>query len=50
MCGEIPTSIMMAAMRRLGRDSIEIVQLGSDYHHDMNPDDVIGYPAAAAWQ
>ncbi len=50
MCGEIPTAVLMATLRALGRDSIEIVALGTDYHYSMNPEDVIGYPAAAAWQ
>jgi len=50
ICGEVPTAIMMATLRALGRDSIEIVASGSDYHHSMNADSVIGYPAAAAWQ
>ena len=50
MCGEIPTAIMMATLRALGRDSIEIIASGTDYHYSMDPEDVIGYPAAAAWQ
>lgn len=50
MCGEIPTAIMMATLRALGRDSMEIIAHGSDFHHSNNPESVIGYPAAAAWQ
>jgi hypothetical protein len=50
MCGEIPTAVMMATLRALGRDSMEIVAAGNNYHHSMDPEDVIGYPAAAAWQ
>jgi MEMO1 family protein len=50
ICGEIPTAIMMAALRVLGRDSMEIVALGNNYHHSGDPDDVVGYPAAAAWE
>jgi len=50
ICGEIPTAIMMATLRALGRDSLEIVATGTSYKHLMDPEDVIGYPAAAAWQ
>jgi AmmeMemoRadiSam system protein B len=50
ICGEIPTAIMMATLRALGRDSMEIVSLGTNYHHSGDDTDVVGYPAAAAWQ
>jgi AmmeMemoRadiSam system protein B len=50
ICGEIPTAILMATLRAMGRESLEIVANGNDFHHSMNPDSVIGYPAAAAWQ
>jgi AmmeMemoRadiSam system protein B len=50
ICGEIPTAIMMATLRALGRDSIEIVARGNNYHSSEDPDDVVGYPAAAAWE
>jgi MEMO1 family protein len=50
ICGEIPTAIMMATLRTMGRDSMEIIARGSDFHHSNNPESVIGYPAAAAWQ
>jgi hypothetical protein len=50
ICGEIPTAIMMAALRSLGRDSIDIIARGSNYHRSGDPDDVVGYPAAAAWK
>jgi AmmeMemoRadiSam system protein B len=50
ICGEIPTAIMMATLRALGRDSMEIVARGNNYHNSEDPDDVVGYPAAAAWQ
>ena len=50
ICGEIPTAILMAALRALGRDSIEVIGRGSSYLHNGDEDDVIGYPAAAAWR
>jgi MEMO1 family protein len=50
MCGEIPTAIMMAALRALGRNSIEILARGSNYHQSGDAEDVVGYPAAAAWR
>ncbi|HTE53536.1 MAG TPA: AmmeMemoRadiSam system protein B [Kofleriaceae bacterium] len=50
MCGEIPTAIMMATLRALGRDSIDVIGRGSSYEQLGDPDDVVGYPAAAAWE
>lgn len=50
ICGEIPTAILMATLRALGRDSIDVIGRGSSYFHDENADDVVGYPAAAAWR
>jgi MEMO1 family protein len=50
ICGEIPTAIMMATLRALGRDSMEIVALGDNFHSSGDDTDVIGYPAAAAWE
>lgn len=50
ICGEIPTAIMMAALRALGRDAIETVALGNNFHRTDDASDVVGYPAAAAWQ
>lgn len=50
MCGEIPTAIMMATLRALGRESMEIVSRGNNFHSSEDPNDVVGYPAAAAWE
>jgi hypothetical protein len=50
ICGEIPTAIMMATLRALGRDSMEIVARGNNYHNTGDDTDVVGYPAAAAWE
>ncbi len=50
ICGEIPTAIMMATLRALGRDSMEIVSRSTNFHHTGDDTDVVGYPAAAAWQ
>jgi MEMO1 family protein len=50
MCGEIPTAIMMATLRALGRDRMDIVSRGSSYAHSGDASDVVGYPAAAAWE
>jgi hypothetical protein len=50
ICGEVPTAILMAALRALGRDSIDVIGRGSSYFHDEDADDVVGYPAAAAWR
>lgn len=50
ICGEIPTAIMMATLRALGHDEMEIVALGSNYHRSGDASDVVGYPAAAAWE
>lgn len=49
MCGEIPTAIMMATLRALGSDSIEIIARGNNVHQSGDTSDVVGYPAAAAW-
>ena len=46
MCGEIVTAIMMATLRELGRDSMEVLAQGSS----TPPVDLVGYPAAAAWE
>lgn len=50
ICGEIPTAIMMVAVRELGAAGIDVLAIGDSL--DANPDeaDVIGYPAAAAWK
>ena len=50
MCGEIPTAITMATLRALGRDSMEIVARGNNHHRTGDDNDVVGYPAAAAWE
>ncbi|HWM86422.1 MAG TPA: AmmeMemoRadiSam system protein B [Kofleriaceae bacterium] len=50
ICGEIPTAIMMATLRALGRDSMEIVARGNNFHNTDDDTDVVGYPAAAAWE
>ena len=50
ICGEIPTAIMMATLRALGRDSMEIVARGNNFHRTDDAADVVGYPAAAAWE
>lgn len=49
VCGEIPVSIMMVALRELGVQRMELLELGSSFHVRMDDTDVIGYPAAAAW-
>jgi MEMO1 family protein len=50
ICGEIPTAIMMVALRELGHDSAEIISLGNSLHANPDEADVIGYPAMAAWK
>lgn len=50
ICGEVPTAILMAALRALGRDSIDVIGRGSSFAHLQDPDDVVGYPAAAAFR
>ncbi len=50
ICGEIVTAIMMATVRELGGDSIEVLAQGDSLHVIDDPNDVIGYPAAAAWR
>lgn len=49
ICGEIPVSIMMVALRELGHGSMEVLARGNSLHVNDDETDVIGYPAAAAW-
>ncbi|MEM6991170.1 MAG: AmmeMemoRadiSam system protein B [Myxococcota bacterium] len=49
VCGEIPVSIMMVALRELGHTSMELLERGNSFHVLMDDSDIIGYPAAAAW-
>lgn len=49
VCGEIPVSIMMVALRELGHERMELLQRGNSFHVLMDDSDIIGYPAAAAW-
>ncbi len=49
VCGEIPVSIMMVALRELGHTSMELLERGNSFHVTMDDQDIIGYPAAAAW-
>ncbi|MBL4684134.1 MAG: AmmeMemoRadiSam system protein B [Nannocystaceae bacterium] len=49
VCGEIPVSIMMVALRELGHESMELLERGNSFHVKMDDSDIIGYPAAAAW-
>jgi AmmeMemoRadiSam system protein B len=50
MCGEIPTAIMMATLRALGRDRMDFVSRGTSFPSSGDESDVVGYPAAAAWE
>ena len=49
ICGEIPTSIMMVALRELGVSGMEQLARDNSFHVTMDDADVIGYPALAAW-
>lgn len=49
ICGEIPVSIMMVALRELGHTSMELIERGNSLHISMDEDSIIGYPAMAAW-
>ena len=50
ICGEIPVSIMMVALRELGVSGMEVLARGNSLHANDDETDVIGYPAAAAWR
>jgi AmmeMemoRadiSam system protein B len=49
ICGEIPTSIMMSVVTKLGGTSIEVLALGNSLHANPDEADIIGYPAAVSW-
>lgn len=49
ICGEIPTSVLMSALRQLGYDALNELALNNSYSVAMDETDVVGYLAAATW-
>jgi len=50
MCGEIPTAVMMATLRALGHETMEIVAESDSYAGNGNADSVTGYLGGIAWK
>jgi len=50
MCGEIPTAVMMATLRALGHETMEIVAESDSYAGNGNADSVTGYLGGVAWK
>ncbi|MBU1068701.1 AmmeMemoRadiSam system protein B [Myxococcota bacterium] len=50
ICGEIPTAIMMSALRVLGHTEMEIIAESDSYEGNGNAESVIGYLGGIAWK
>ena len=50
ICGELPVSVGMDALRRLGRPAMQWHTLGNNLHSSKKPDAVVGYPGAILWR
>ncbi len=50
MCGEIPTAVMMATLRALGHEGMEIVAESDSYAGNQNAGSVTGYLGGIAWK
>jgi len=50
MCGEIPTAVMMATLRALGHETMEIVAESDSYAGNGNADSVTGYLGGVTWK
>jgi hypothetical protein len=50
ICGEIPTAVMMATLRALGHESMEIVAESDSYEKNGNAESVTGYLGGITWK
>jgi len=50
ICGEIPTAVMMAALRSLGHTEMEIIAESDSYEGNGNAESVIGYLGGITWK
>jgi AmmeMemoRadiSam system protein B len=50
ICGEVPTALMMSALRHLGHREMEVISFGDSYDINNKPDSVTGYVGGITWR